>query len=59
MIYASGDNVDEVKLKLQNCLNNISACYRENYLGINSDNSKVMLVGAKTQLKPLNVDEFI
>ena len=26
MIYASGDSVNEVNLKLQNCLNNISAC---------------------------------
>ena len=59
MIYASGDSVNEVKLKLQNCLNNISAWCRENRLRINSDKSKIMLVGSKAQLKSLNVDEFI
>ena len=59
MIYASGDSVSEVKLKLQNCLNNISTWYRENRLRINSDKSKIMLVGSKAQLKSLNVDEFI
>ena len=59
MIYASGDSVSEVQLKLQNCLINISKWYRENRLKINSDKSKVMLVGSKAQLKSLNVDEFI
>ena len=59
MIYASGDSVNEVKLKLQNCLNDISAWCRENRLRINSDKSEIMLVGSKAQLKSLNVDEFI
>ena len=59
MIYASGVSVSEVQLKLQNCLINISKWYRENRLKINSDKSKVMLVGSKAQLKSLNVDEFI
>ena len=54
MIYASGDSVSEVQLKLQSCLINISKC-----LKIDSDKSKVMLVGSKAQLKSLNVDEFI
>ena len=47
IIYASGDSVNEVRLKLQNCLNNISAWYRENRLRINSDKSKIMLVGIR------------
>ena len=59
MIYASGDSVSEVQLKLQSCLLNISKWYRENCLKINSDKSKVMLVGSKAQLKSLNVDDFI
>ena len=59
MIYASGDSVNEVKLKLQNCLNNISTWYRENRLRINGDKSKVMLVWSKAQFKSLNIDEFI
>ena len=45
--------------KLQNCLNNIGKWYRENHLKINSDKSKVMLVGSKAQRKSLNVDEII
>ena len=59
MICASGDSVSEVQRKLQSCLNNISSWYRENRLKINSDKSKVMLVGSKAQIKSLNVDEFI
>ena len=59
MIYASGDSVSEVQRKLQSCLNNISSWYRENRQKINSDKSKVMLVGSKAQLKSLNVDAFI
>ena len=59
MISASGDSVNEVKLNLQNCLDNISAWYRENRLRINSDKSRSMLVGMKAQLKSLNIDEFI
>ena len=33
--------------------------YQENRLKINNDNCKVMLVGSKAQLKPLNVCVFI
>ena len=39
MIYASGDSVSEVQRKLQSCLSNISAWYRENRLKINSNKS--------------------
>ena len=47
------------QLKLQSCLINIIKWYWENLLKINSEKSKVMLVGSKAQLKSLNVDEFI
>ena len=59
MIYASGDNIPEVKQKLQNCIKNISSWYNMNRLKINIDKTKVMLIGSKAQLKSLNVDEFI
>ena len=59
MIYASGDSVSEVQLKLQGCLLNISKWYRENRLKINSDKSKVMLVWSKAQFKSINDDDFI
>ena len=50
---------DIVKLKCLRSATEISSWYRENRLKINSDKSKVMLVGSKAQLKSLNVDEFI
>ena len=59
MICASGDSVSEVQQTLQNCLINIDKWYRKNRLKINSEKSKVMLVGSKAQLKSLNVDEII
>ena len=59
MIYASGDSVGEVKLKLQNCLNCISTWYRENRLKFYSNKFKAMLVDSKAQLKSLNVYKFI
>ena len=54
-IYSSGDSVSEGQQKL----NDISAWYRENRLKINSDKSKVIIVGSKAELKSLNVDQFI
>ena len=59
MIYGSGDNIPEVKQKLQNCIQNISSWYKMNRLKINIDKTKVMLIGSKAQLKSLNVDDFI
>ena len=59
MIHASGDNISEVKQKLQNCIKNISSWYKINRLKINIDKTKVMLIGRKAQLKSLNVDNFI
>ena len=51
MIYTSGDNIPEVKQKLQNCMKNISSWYKINRLKINIDKTKVMLIGSKAKLK--------
>ena len=59
MIFASGDSVGDVKLKLQNSLNDIITWYWVNCLKFYSNISKVMLVGSKAQLKSWNVDKFI
>ena len=59
MIYASRDNIPEVKQKLQNCIKNISSWYKMNRLKINIFKTDVMLIGSKAQLKSLNVDDFI
>ena len=61
MIYASGDNILQVQQKLQQSVKNISSWYKFNRLKINIDKTfdKVMLIGSKSQLKSLNVDDFI
>ena len=59
MIYASGDNILQVQQKLQQCVKNISSWYKVNRLKINIDKTKVMLIGSKSQLTSLNVDDFI
>ena len=59
MIYASGDNILQVQQKLQQCVKNISSWYKVNRLKINVDKTKVMLIGSKSQLKSLNVNDFI
>ena len=59
MIYASGDDILQVQPKLQQCVINISSWYKVERLKINIDKTKVMLIGSKSQLKSLNVDDFI
>ena len=59
MINASGDNILQVQQKLQQCVKNISAWHKANRLKINIYKTKVMLIGSKSQLKSLNVDDFI
>ena len=59
MIYASGDNILEVQQKLQQYVKNVSSWCKVNRLKINIDKTKVMLIGSKSQLKYLNVDDFI
>ena len=56
---ASGDNILQVQQKLQQCVKNISSWYKVNHLKINIDKTKVMLIGSKSQLKSLKVDDFI
>ena len=41
------------------CKKNISSWYKVNRLKINIDKTKVILIGSKSQLKSLNVDDFI
>ena len=41
------------------CKKNISSWYKVNRLKINIDKTKVMLIGSKSQLKSLNVNDFI
>ena len=59
MIYASGDNILQVEEKLQQCVKKLSSWYKVNRLKINIDKTKVMLIGSKSQLKSLNVADFI
>ena len=59
MIYASGDDILQVQQKLQQCVKNISSWYKINRLNINIYKTKAMLIGSKSQLKSLNVDDFI
>ena len=59
IIYASGDKILQVQQKLQQSVKNISSWYKVDRLKINIDKTKVMLIGSKSQLKSLNVDDFI
>ena len=63
MIYASGDNIPEVKQNLQNygsvLVSHVTIPYKMNRLKINIDKTKLMLIGSKAQLTSLNVDNFI
>ena len=59
MIYPSGDNILQVQQKLQQCVKSKSLWYKVNRFKINIDKTKFMLIGSKSQLKSLNVDDFI
>ena len=59
IIYASGDNIEEVHYKLQSCLDNVSKWYNRNRLLINIEKSKVMVIGNSYQLKALNLQDFV
>ena len=59
IIYTSGATIDEVKSKLQCCIDNISYWYRRNRLFINIKKSKTMVIGSKAKLKSLNLDDFM
>ena len=57
-IYAVGKSIDEVRTKLQACIDSISYWYRRNKLKINGTKSKIMLVGTRAQLQALHLDDF-
>ena len=57
-IYAVGNNIEEVRSKLQVCLDNLSYWYHRNKLKINGNKSQIMLVGTRAQLRALNMDDF-
>ena len=59
ILYASGKTVNDVKSKLQMCIDTISIWYNRNHLKINIDKSKIMLIGTKSQLRNLNLDDFV
>ena len=53
IIYASADNVELLKHKLETCMNSITNC-----LSINNKKSNVMIIGSKFQLQSLQLDNF-
>lgn len=59
IIYASGRTIAEVRNKLQKCIDSLAYWYKCNRLKINESKSKVMVIGTRSQMKSLNVDEFI
>ena len=58
IIYTAGNTVDEVRDRLQSCLNSISHWYYSNRLHININKCKTMVIGTKSQLRSLNLDDF-
>ena len=53
IIYASADNVELLKHKLESCMNLITRWYSNNCLSINNKKSNVMIIGSKFQLQSL------
>ena len=58
IIYASADNVELLKHKLETCMNSITRWYSNNCLSINKKKSNVMIIGSKFQLQYLQLDNF-
>ena len=58
IIYASADNVELLKHKLETCVNSITRWYSNNCLSINKKKSNVMIIGSKFQLQSLQLDNF-
>ena len=58
IIYASADNVELLKHKLETCMNSITRWYSNNCLSINKKKSNVMIIGSKFQLQSLQLDNF-
>ena len=58
IIYASADNVELLKHKLETCMNSITRWYSNNCLSINNKKSNVMIIGSKFQLQSLQLGNF-
>ena len=56
IIHTSASSKDELKYRLQVCIDNISSWYSTDKLCINKK-SNVMVMGSKWQLKSLNLDD--
>ena len=54
LVYCTGDNVDDVSDKLQQCVHDVSNWYSENNLLLNVDKCNTMLIGSKYKLSQLN-----
>ena len=57
-IYVACDTLSEVQHKLQNILDAVSEWYKSNRLMINTDKTKIMLIGSRHQLQTLRLDDF-
>ena len=58
IIYTSANTIEELKSKLQNCVNSITCWYSRNKLAINNSKTRIMVIGSKCQLKSLELDNF-
>ena len=58
-IYAVGKSIEEVRNKLQACIDSICYWYRRNKLKINGTKSKIMLIGTRAQMQALNLSDFV
>ena len=57
-IYVSGKSVEEVKRRLQSILDVVADWYKRNRLKINSNKTKIMLIGSRHQLQALSLEDF-
>ena len=58
IIYASADNVELLKHRLEICMNSVTRWYSNNCPWINNKKSSVMIIGSKLQLQSLQLDNF-
>ena len=56
--YASADDVEMLKHKLETCMNSVTRWYSNNCLSRNKKKSSVMIIGSKFQLQCLQLDIF-
>ena len=59
IFYTSAMSTHELECRLQSCIDNISHWFNMNKLGINKKESSVMVIGSKSQLWSLNLDDFV